>query len=110
MNQTYNSEEERLEVIHNAVCVEQDCGNPFTVTRGEWDFISGIAAKQRGKPAFPTRCKNCRAKRKAMRNNGSLPARPAYNRDASDRDNYQGHDQGNYKKRNRNQDEFNENY
>lgn len=42
----------------------QDCGNEFTFTAGEQEFYH-----QKGLDNEPKRCKDCRDKRKASRNN-----------------------------------------
>jgi len=43
----------------------KDCGAEFIFTAGEQEFYA-----EKGFDNEPTRCKECRAKRKASRNNG----------------------------------------
>lgn len=45
----------------------QDCGNEFIFTAGEQAFY-----KEKGLENEPKRCKECRDKRKAARNNQNL--------------------------------------
>ncbi|WP_066499029.1 zinc-ribbon domain-containing protein [Abyssisolibacter fermentans] len=44
----------------------KDCGNEFIFTAGEQEFYA-----EKGFDNEPVRCKDCRAKRKANRNNRS---------------------------------------
>jgi hypothetical protein len=54
----------RHEVVVNATCAEQGCGQPFTITAGERDFF------QNNGMTLPRRCKPCRERRRAAKEGG----------------------------------------
>lgn len=52
-------------MYQDKILVCKDCGKEFTFTRGEQEFYAS-----KGFENEPTRCKECRARRKARTSNG----------------------------------------
>lgn len=61
-------------MYQDKILICKDCGKEFTFTRGEQEFYAS-----KGFENEPTRCKECRARRKARTSNGEAkPTREYY--------------------------------
>lgn len=55
------------------ILICKECGQEFVFTAGEQEFYA-----EKGFQNEPSRCKQCRAKRKVQRNEGGMPPRRMY--------------------------------